>query len=171
TTQVINWARTSVRECDLARRLVFHAIRAGIPPKHIEPRLVALRDEKVVEFGEPALDDLAAQIKDPNFRVFAEGGQLHLVSANLHLAERDPFLLFERLLHPGFGGAADTHQPPANVDPSHAFYLGYELAKANIALTLGKQYRQDEALDWGYLTVPEESHRLRKLPPRREAGP
>jgi dihydropteroate synthase-like protein len=170
TTQVINWARSSVRECDLARRLVFHAIHEGIPPKHIEPRLVTLRDEKVVEFGQPSLDDLAAQIKDHNYRVFAEGGQLHLVSAHLHLTERDPFLLFERLLHPGFGGAADKHSAPTNIDPSHAFYLGYELAKAATALTLGKQYRQDEALDWGYLTVPEESHRLRKSPPKREAG-
>ena len=26
TTEVINWARTSVRECDLARRLVHYAI-------------------------------------------------------------------------------------------------------------------------------------------------
>ena len=34
--------------------------------------------------------------------------------------------------------------------------------KLTLALTLGKDYRQDEALDWGYLTRPEESHRLRK---------
>jgi dihydropteroate synthase-like protein len=161
TTQVINWARTSVRECDLARRLVFHAVRARVPPKRIEPRLVTLRDEKVVEFGPAELDDMAAQIKDNNYRIFAEGGMLHLVSAGLHLAERDLFLLFERLMNPGFGGAADTHTP-ANIDPSHAFYLGFELAKAATALALGKQYRQDEALDWGYLTQPEESHRLRK---------
>jgi hypothetical protein len=67
----------------------------------------------------------------------------------------------ERLLHPGFGGAADTHAP-ASLDPSHAFYLGFEMCKAATALALGKQYRQDEALDWGYLTVEEESHRLRK---------
>ena len=65
-------------------------------------------------------------------------------------------------MNPGFGGQADAHEPPKNVDPAHAFYLGYEMAKAAIALTLGKQYRQDEALDWGYLTAPEESHRLRK---------
>jgi hypothetical protein len=32
-----------------------------------------------------------------------------------------------------------------------------------IALALGKEYRQDEALNWGYLTVREESHRLRKF--------
>jgi hypothetical protein len=159
---VINWARTSVRECDLARRLVYHAVRERVPPKHLEPRLVTLRDEKVVDFGTEELDRLAVQIKDNNYRVFAERGEVHLVGANLHLAERDPFLLFERLLNPGFGGAKDTHVPPTNVDPSHAFYLGYEMAKAAIALALSKQYRQDEALDWGYLTVEEVSHRLRK---------
>jgi dihydropteroate synthase len=162
TTQVINWARASVRECDLARRLVHYAVARGIPPKHIEPRLVALRDPKLHEFGSEALEHLAASIKDNNFRIFSEGGQVHLIGARMHLQDRDPFLLFERLLHPGFGGEADTHQPPDNVDPAHAFYLGYEMAKAAIALALGKEYRQDEALDWGYLTVPEESHRLRK---------
>jgi dihydropteroate synthase-like protein len=170
TTQVINWARTSVRECDLARRLVFHAVRERVPPKHLEPRLVTLRDEKIVDFGAESLDRLAAQIKDNNYRVFAERGQVHLIGANLHLAERDPFLLFERLLQPGFGEAKDTHAPPANVDPSHAFYLGYEMAKAAIALALSKQYQQDEALDWGYLTVEEESHRLRKSTAAKAPG-
>ena len=164
TTQVISWARTAVRECDLARRLVHYAVRHRVPPKHLEPRLVTLRDPKVVDFGSDALADLAAQIKDNNFRIYAERGEIHLVSANLHLAERDPFLLFERLMNPGFGGTSDTHQPPQNVDAAHAFYLGYEMAKAAVALVLGKQYRQDDALDWGYLTVAEESHRLRKSP-------
>jgi dihydropteroate synthase-like protein len=162
TTQVINWARTAVRECDLARRLVHFANRRRIPPKHIEPRLVMLRDPKVHEFGAEALSQLAAQIKDNSYRIFAEQGQIHLIGAGLQIADRDPFIAFERLLNPGFGGASDTHQPTANVDPSHAFYLGYEMAKAAIALTLSKDYRQDEALDWGYLTQPEESHRLRK---------
>ena len=41
------------------------------------------------------------------------------------------------------------------LDSSHAFYLGHELAKARTALTLGKNYRQDEALRWGHLTVDE----------------
>ena len=31
----------------------------------------------------------------------------------------------------------------------HAFYLGYELAKAEIAAALGKRYTQDGGLDWG----------------------
>ena len=173
TTQVINWARTSVRECDLARRLVFHAIRERVPPKRLEPRLVTLRDPKLIETSNETLDQLAAAIKDNNYRIFAERGEIHLVSAGLHLTDKDPFLLMERLLHPGFGGAADTHAP-AQLDPSHSFYLGYEMCKAAVALALGKQYRQDEALAWGYLTVEEESHRLRKSsvksPAQRGAG-
>jgi dihydropteroate synthase-like protein len=167
TTQVINWARSSVRECDLARRLVYHAVCRRVPPKHMEPRLVMLRDPKVHDFGAEALTQLAAQIKDSNYRVFAEDGQVHLVASGLDIAERDPFLVFERLMNPGFGGTKDSHAPPANIDPSHAFYLGYEMAKAAIALTLGKDYRQDEALDWGYLTQAEESHRLRKSKTQR----
>lgn len=169
TTQVIPWASTAVRECDLARRLVAQAVRLGVPPKHLEPRLVLLRDPKVRRFGAQMFQTLSRQIKDPNYRIFAEDGQIHLVGAELYLADRDPFLLFERLLHPGFGGASDQH-PPAQIDPSHAFYLGYEMAKAAIALTLGKEYRQDEALRWGYLTVEEESHRLRKSAVGRTAS-
>jgi dihydropteroate synthase len=157
TTQVINWARTSVRECDLARRLVYHSIKNRVPPKHLEPQLVLLRDEKLLEHGPERLAELAMQIKDNNFRIFAERGLLHLITSQLHLQNRDPFLLFDEL----------ASREPGNLDPSHAFYLGYEMAKAVTALTLGKNYRQDESLDWGFLTVPEESHRERKSAARR----
>ena len=34
-------------------------------------------------------------------------------------------------------------------DGGHAFYLGAELMKAEIAHRLGKRYAQDEPLDWG----------------------
>ena len=50
-------------------------------------------------------------------------------------------------------------------DASHAFYLGYELMKAKTVLTLNKAYRQDNALDWGFLTEPEVSHRSRREKP------
>jgi dihydropteroate synthase-like protein len=149
TTEVINWARTSVRECDLARRLVYHAVRQQTLPKHVEPRLVMLRDPRLLEYGEAGLAQLAAQIKDHNYRVFAERGELHLINAKVHLRGTDPFALFDQLLK-------TQH---ANIDASHAFYLGYELAKAVTALTLGKQYTQDVALDWGFLTVAEKGHR------------
>ena len=41
------------------------------------------------------------------------------------------------------------------------------MAKAVTALTLSKDYRQDEALDWGFLTRPEQSHRLKRSQPQR----
>lgn len=152
TTQVIHWAQTSVRECDLARRLVHYAIAERVLPKHLQPRLIPLRGVEPVPFGAEELQQLAAEIKDNNYRIFAEQGELHVISAGLHLRGKDPFLLFEQLLTTG----------PKNVDAGHAFYLGYEMAKAVTALTLDKEYRQDESLDWGYLTRPEESHRLKR---------
>ena len=152
TTEVINWARSSVRECDLARRLVHYAVQQNIPPKHVEPKLVVLRDAKLREYDNLELDRLSQQIRDHNYRLFAQAGRLHLLAAGLHLAGTDPFELFERLLA----------TEPKNVDPAHAFYLGFEMAKAATALNLGKQYEQDESLDWGFLTNEEDHHRLKR---------
>ncbi|MCG8649396.1 MAG: DUF6513 domain-containing protein, partial [Pirellulales bacterium] len=42
TTQVINWARSSVRECDLARRLVHYSVKHQVPPKRLSDQLVML---------------------------------------------------------------------------------------------------------------------------------
>lgn len=149
TTEVIHWARTTVRECDLARRLTHYAVTHRSLPKHVEPRLVMLRDPQVLDYGAAALERLSEQIKDQNFRIFAERGKLHLLAAGLHMAGDDPFTLFDEVQASGRG----------HLDLGHAFYLGYEMAKAVTALTLGKQYRQDQPLDWGFLTRAEQSHR------------
>jgi len=151
TTQVINWARSSVKECDLARRLVYYAVQHRALPKHVEPGLIPLRGEAPKEYGSQALQQLASQIRDFNFRIFAEGGVLHALAGGHHLTAADPFRLFEQM----------QAAAPKPIDAGHAFYLGYELAKAVTAVTLNKEYRQDEALDWGFLTRPETSHRSR----------
>lgn len=148
TTEVINWARSAVREFDLARRLVYHAVQHKVLPKRLEPNLVILRDPKLHEQGDQALAELAARITDPNYRIFAERGEIHIMNGHVYLCGSDPFEVFERLV------AADP-----TLDVSHAFYLGYEFSKAVTALTLGKNYTQDQALRWGFLTVPEISHR------------
>ncbi|WP_439620812.1 DUF6513 domain-containing protein [Gemmata sp.] len=147
-TEVINWARSAVREFDLARRLVYHAVREKVLPKRLEPNLVILRDPKLVAMGDDALRDLAARVTDRNYRIFAERGELHIFNGTVYARGTDPFELFRQML------AADP-----KLDASHAFYLGYECAKAVTALTLGKNYTQDQALRWGFLTVPEVSHR------------
>ncbi len=148
TTEVINWCRSAVKEFDLARKLVRHSVEHQVLPKHVDSSLVMLRDVRVSELGADALAELAKNIKDANFRVFVERGELHIMNRDGSWHGTDPFELFDQL--------------PA-VDAAHAFYLGYELAKAVTALTLGKQYRQDEALNWGFLTIPERSaHDRRK---------
>lgn len=148
TTEVINWCRSAVRELDLARRLVYHAVTEKVLPKRLEPGLVMLRDPKLREHGDGYLRELARRITDRNFRLFAERGQLHIMNHRLYLTGTDPFVLFKQVLE------------QEAVDPAHAFYLGYELCKAVTALTLGKNYTQDQALTWGFLTVPETAHHV-----------
>jgi dihydropteroate synthase-like protein len=146
TTEVINWCQSCVRELDLARRLVFHACTEHVLPKHLEPDLVMVRDPAVKEHGDAELRDLAARITDNNLRIFAERALLQVFNGQMYLEGKDPFLLFEEIAR------------RTEIDPSHAFYLGYELAKAATALTLGKRYVQDQALRWGFLTLPEKTH-------------
>ncbi|MFO0938153.1 MAG: DUF6513 domain-containing protein [Gemmataceae bacterium] len=148
TTQVINWASSAIREFDLARRLVHYAVNQRVLPKRMEPKLIMLRDPKLFEQGEAALRDLASRITDPNYRIFAERGEIHILNGQRYLHGADPFVLIDQLL-----------KEDPTIDPSHAFYLGYEFSKAVTALTLGKQYTQDRALNWGVLTIAEKSIR------------
>lgn len=150
TTEVINWCRSAVREFDLARRLVYRAVQDRVPPKHLLPDMVTFRDPKLFTLGEQGMQELANALTDRNYRLFAERGEIHVLNGSLYLHGADPFELFEELL-----------RHDAKLDASHAFYLGYEMAKAVTALTLGKNYTQDQALRWGFLTVPEVSHRGR----------
>jgi dihydropteroate synthase-like protein len=161
TTQVINWARTSVKECNTARRLMFHAVNNRVLPKHLERGLLMLRDEESLSSSADEISRLAAEVRDNNYRIFAAEGEVHLVSSGLHLHDTDPFAVMAKLQTAGPHGGL-----PKNLDPNHAFYLGYELAKAKIALTLGKNYTQDEALDWGLATEPEQRHYLRRSAPK-----
>lgn len=154
TTEVVHWCRSAVKEFDLARRVMRHTMTNRVLPKHVNSQLVMLRDMKVHELGEAGLHRLAEQIRDANFRIFVERGELHLLNRDGHWHGTDPFELFDEI----------TRTVP--IDSAHSFYLGYELAKATTALTLGKQYRQDEALQWGFLTIPEVSaHERRRSSP------
>ncbi len=147
TTAVINWARSSVGELDVARRLARYAVANRALPKNVESRLLMLRDPRVVQFGADSLAEIQRRIRDPNWRIFAEAGKI-VVMNKAHLrSDTDPFVLFEQM---------------GVTDPAHAFYLGYEMMKAKTALTLSKNYRQDRAMDWGFLTEPEPSHLDRK---------
>ena len=163
TTQVIPWARSSVKELDAARRLLRCAADRGTVPKHLSDALVMLRDPKPRFPSADEIAVLADAVADANFRVVADGDRLHLFNRDGRHAGRDPFRLFDAAQ-----AAASAAGRPLSA--SHAFYLGYELAKASIANTLGKGYVQDEALRWGLLTEPEESALERRAAARRADG-
>jgi len=158
TTEVINWGRTAVREFDLARRLVHHSITHQVLPKHLGGQLVLLRDPRVHELGERGLSQLAGRLTDPNFRIFAERSEIHVMNRDGYWHGDDPYEVFDRII-----------AAVGSLTAEHAFYLGMELCKARTALTLGKQYTQDETLQWGFLTVEEISaiERRRKTSERK----
>ncbi|WP_437187659.1 DUF6513 domain-containing protein [Planctomicrobium sp. SH668] len=151
TTQVASWCQTAVREFDRSRRLAKYAIDNRVPPKRLSHELVMLRDPRVQELGAETLQELASQLKDPNYRIFVERNEIHIMNRDGYWRGQDVFELFDQ-----FAVSNST------LDAQHAFYLGYELSKAVTALTLGKQYQQDQALRWGFLTVPELSAHERR---------
>ncbi|MFM7164729.1 MAG: DUF6513 domain-containing protein [Planctomycetaceae bacterium] len=144
TTQVINWCRTSVAELSAARRLVHYAVSAGTIPKNLDGSLTMLRDGRLRRTSQAALDQLAESLTDPNYRIFAEQGRLHLMNSDGCWSGSSGFAVFEQALL-----QARQQRTQAAVSAEHAFYLGYELARAEVALLLGKQYVQDAPMTFG----------------------
>jgi dihydropteroate synthase-like protein len=148
TTEVIPWARGAVREVDVARRLMHYAITKHTVPKGVDDRLVTVKDSDVLTYSEAELRALQAAITDPNYRIFADRDGITVFNSDRFVRGTDIQEIFAQL----------------EVDePNHAFYLGKELAKASLAVTLGKTYRQEGTLSWGYLTPSEERSRHVKL--------
>ena len=104
---------------------------------------------------------MQARLTDRNFRIETDGESIYVFNSERFVKDTNIRDIFPRL------GITD--------DASHAFYLGRELMKADLARRLGKKYIQGEPLHWGYLTYVEEdgggharSHKGAK--PRREAA-
>ena len=141
TTQVINWCRTAVAEFDAARRLTHYSLDRHVIPKHLDSSLVMLRDPRVRYESVKSLTALAAALTDGGFRIFAEPGGMHLMNRDGHWQGVDAFHVF----------AEAVRSVPSEMEVGHAFYLGYEMARAELARHLGKEYVQDEPMRWGLL--------------------
>jgi hypothetical protein len=130
-----------VREIDIARRLMYHAVRHRTLPKNVDDRLVTVKDPEILEYDEAELRRLHAAVTDPNFRIFTDRSTITVFNHEIFVRGTDIQEIFAQL----------------GVDEAtHAFYLGRELARAKLAITLGKTYRQEGALRWGYLTPPDD---------------
>ena len=133
--QVSPHCRRAVKEADMARRILLAAREEGTPPQWIDPALLCLRDRRPFPDTPAEIADQATQVTDPNFRIQVAADGIHVYNRDGHHIAADPFALFTRL--------------GVESDGAHAFYLGVELARAQIAFQLGKRYAQDEALRWG----------------------
>ena len=133
--QVSAHTRRTIEEHDAARRILFAAREDSSLPRDYGAALLQLHDRRPFPNSAADIAELAAEVKDANFRIETAADGIHVYnSQGSHVAE-DAFSLFSKLQVDG--------------DAPHAFYLGAELMKAEIAWRLGKRYVQDEPLDWG----------------------
>jgi dihydropteroate synthase len=146
--QVSPHTRATVAEHDLARRIMYAARTNADLPRGYADGLLQVHDR--VPFAQSAADvaSLAASVSDRNFRIATAPDGVHVFNGRMHETGRTALDFF----------------PALNVetDGAHAFYLGTELMKAEIAFALGKRYVQDEKLDWGCATpeAPRDATRL-----------
>jgi dihydropteroate synthase-like protein len=142
-TEVSNHAARAIKEADLARRIMFAAKEHDTLPKHINSGLMALHEPAAFPYSLDEIQELAAQIKDPSYRIQISENAVHIFNRDGFHSATDPFELFPKLGVENDGG--------------HAFYLGVELARAEIAQKLGKRFNQDQSLDWGCAVDSTES--------------
>ncbi len=133
--QVSPHTRRTIQEHDAGRRMMFAAREDGSLPQDYGGALVQLHDRAPFPNTPQEIAELAAQVKDANFRIETAEDGIHVYNRDGHHVAQDAFALFPKL------GVAD--------DAPHAFYLGAELMKAELAWRLGKRYAQDEPLAWG----------------------
>jgi dihydropteroate synthase-like protein len=150
TVQVSPHTRRTIEEHDAARRLMFASAADGSLPKCYGAGLLQLHDKAPYASTPQEIAEIAGEVRDANFRIATAEDGIHVFNRDGHHVSRDAFSLFAKL--------------GVEADGAHAFYLGAELAKAEIAFALGKRYTQDEVLDWGRgADQPEEERdRLRK---------
>lgn len=134
-TQVSQHACRAIKEADQARRIMYAAQQSNTLPKHIDPNLMTVHDSAPFPYQLDEIKEFASQIKDPSFRIQSSPEGIHIYNRDgLHSAT-DPFDLYPKL--------------NLENDAGHAFYLGVELARAEISWQLGKRFNQDQPLDWG----------------------
>ena len=135
TTQVSEHCRGAIREIDAARRMMFAAREESTPPTGFDNRLMMLHERKPFLYDDDEIKAFAEGVKDPGFRIQVNERGIHVYNRDSYKTADNPFDLY-----PGLG---------VEDDGGHAFYLGVELGRAQIAHLLGKRYNQDEELDWG----------------------
>ncbi|MGZ4958946.1 MAG: DUF6513 domain-containing protein [Methylomonas sp.] len=141
-TEVSRHACRAIREADRARRIMYAAKQSESLPKHIAADLLTVHDTAPFPYTRDEIEAIAAEIKDPSYRIQISADGLHIFNRDGFHTAQDPFDLYPKL--------------QVEKDGGHAFYLGVELARAEIAWQLGKRFTQDQRLNWGCATQSDE---------------
>lgn len=147
TVHVGSHTRRTIQEHDAARRIMYAAAADHSLPRGYGRALLQVHDQKPFPYTSREIAEISTQVKDDNYRIEAAEDGIHVYSRAGHFVAQDAFALFDKL--------------GVKTDGAHAFYLGAELTKAEIAFQLGKRYAQDEPLDWGCATDPRAEDRTR----------
>ncbi len=137
-TSVSPHAVNAIAEADNARRVMHAAKHDDRLPRGYSNGLLGLHDRQPFTYNADEIKEIAAMIKDPSFRIQVSETGLHIYNRDGLYEAVDPFALYQHL--------------KVDDDASHAFYLGVELARAQIAWQLKKRYVQDQELNWGVAT-------------------
>jgi hypothetical protein len=96
---------------------------------------MALHETAPFPYTQSEIKEWAREIKDPSYRIQNSTDGVHIYNRDGFYTALNPFDFYPYL--------------GVQHDASHAFYLGVELARAQIAWQLGKRFTQDQELTWG----------------------
>jgi hypothetical protein len=139
--------RRTIQEHDAARRIMYAAAADQSLPRGYGRALMQIHDSAPFPYSRQEIAEAAAQVRDKNYRIEAAEDGIHVYNSAGHFVAGDAFALFDKL--------------GVETDGAHAFYLGAELMKAELAFQLGKRYAQDEPLNWGCATDARAEDRTR----------
>lgn len=160
-TSVSPHAVNAIAEADIARRTMYAAKCDDRLPRGYSNGLLGLHDRRPFTYSADEVQEIARMIKDPSFRIQVTENGLHIYNRDGIYEGTNPFAVYPYL--------------KVDDDASHAFYLGIELARAQIAWQLKKRYVQDQELTWGVNTRADEqtsktAHREASVKERKETS-
>ena len=134
-TQVSEHCNKAIIEGNFARRIMHTTKTYSMPPKDISNKLLNLHERKPFPYSTKELKEMWSNVKDKNYRIYVNKDGIHVFNNKKLYTEQDAAEFYQHL--------------DIKNDDGHAYYLGMELARAEIAFLLGKRYDQDEILKWG----------------------
>jgi len=147
TTEASPKTQGSVAELSKACQMMFYSVRNGVPPKNLGIDLLTYK-EKVRRSYPVRLPAKKVRASPAPCGTIPPGQPFHVVILGGHIhvicqAGEDQIDII--------GTSADEIGDELSLqglmpDPPHALYLGKELAKAELALAMGRSYTQDEPL-------------------------